>query len=333
MSPFLLAFIDFKMIEKKFGLSRFLGAITLTLMVGCQSRSPVASDAVSSPNSTTPTQTITHAMGSSEIPVLRSPRVVTIDTGPLDTALTLGVEPVGTIRYGKPPGYLGGAAEKIPVIGQYNEPNMESILRLNPDFILGSKSISAGIYPQLLKIAPTIFVEGAGFDWQWKDNFKLIATVLGKSEKADRLLAGYHTQLEALKTFLNSAPQDIVISVLVLGENGVIAQTPRSFSGSILKEIGFSRNEIQGNEDQFFVRISREDTKTPDGDMIFLIHSSTWDTASAEEFVKDPVLSTLNAVQKGAVCEVPGDVWGSGRGILAAKKILDDVRSCFTKKT
>ncbi|MEM9770107.1 MAG: iron-siderophore ABC transporter substrate-binding protein [Cyanobacteria bacterium P01_D01_bin.73] len=272
-------------------------------------------------------------MGTTEIPVLRSLRVVTIDTGPLDTALALGIEPVGTIRYGEPPRYLGKAAEKIPVIGQYNEPNMESILRLKPDLILGSKSISAGIYPQLLKIAPAIFVEGAGFDWQWKDNFKLFAKALGKSERADKLLTGYHTKLSDLKKSLNLTPQDIVVSVLVFGENGVIAQTPRSFSGSILKEIGFSRNEIQGNEDQFFVRISREDIKTPDGDVIFLMHSPTWDTASAEEFVSDPVLSTLKAVRKGAVCEVSGDVWGSGRGILAAQKILDDVRSCFTKET
>ncbi|MEM9244306.1 MAG: ABC transporter substrate-binding protein, partial [Cyanobacteria bacterium P01_F01_bin.153] len=174
---------------------------------------------------------------------------------------------------------------------------------------------------------------GAGFDWQWKENFKLFAKVLGKLEKSEELLADYHDRLNALKQSLNPVPKDTVVSVLVLGENGVIAQTPRSFSGSILKEIGFSRNEIQGSEDRFFVRISREDTKTPDGDIIFLMHSPTWDTASAEEFVNDPVLSTLNAVQRGAVCEVSGDVWGSGRGILAAKKILDDVRSCVTKQT
>ncbi|MEM1425807.1 MAG: iron siderophore ABC transporter substrate-binding protein, partial [Cyanobacteria bacterium P01_H01_bin.130] len=83
------------MIRKKSGVSKLIGAIALGLTVGCQSRAPVTPASNSSPNSTAPTQTITHAMGTTEIPILRSPRVVTIDTGPLDTALALGIEPVG----------------------------------------------------------------------------------------------------------------------------------------------------------------------------------------------------------------------------------------------
>ena len=322
---------DSQTIKRKVVISKLLGLMTLAFMVGCQQQSSVESDSNASPNAADPTQTITHAMGSTEVPILRSPRVVTIDTGPLDAALALDIDPVGTIRYGSPTAYLGQRAENIPVIGQYNQPSIEGILRLNPHLILGSKSISASIYPQLLAIAPTVFVEGAGFDWKWKDNFKLFAQALGLSEKAEQLLSDYEMNVSTLKQSLNAELKDIKVSILVLTEEGIIAQTPRSFSCSILKEFGFSRICIQRNEDQVFVQISREDIESPDGDVIFLIYSPHWDAGSAEELTNDPLLSNLNAVKNGLVCEVAGDVWSAGRGILAAQTILDDVDKCFEK--
>ncbi|MEO1351714.1 MAG: iron-siderophore ABC transporter substrate-binding protein [Cyanobacteria bacterium J06635_15] len=302
-----------------------VGLMAGLLLASCQQK---VSTSPLDPN--IPTQTVEHVMGTTQVP-LAPERVVVIDTTPLDAALALGIQPVGTIQYGAPPGYLEDAVENIEVVGQYNQPNLETILRLDPDLILGAKSISARLYPRLSQIAPTVFIEGAGYSWDWKNNFRLFAEAMGRAEQAEQLLDDYQQQLADLKTAIDASPETITVSVLVSTPQGLVAHTPTSFSGSILKEIGFARNPIQSREEQFFVRLSREDLDSPDGDVIFLIHNPGWESDSSAAFASDPLWSQLDAVQRDAVCEVAGDVWGSGRSILAAQQILEDVKICLNQ--
>lgn len=299
-----------------------MGLAIAIVLGGCQSQPATL------PESDVPTQTVGHAMGTTLVPV-RPERVVVIDTTPLDAAIALGIEPVGTIRYGAPPGYLEDRVSDIEVVGQYNQPNLEAILRLKPDLILGAKSISEQIYPRLSQIAPTVFTEGAGRDWDWKNNFRLFATALGESEQAEQLLTDYQQTATDLINAVEPAPENITVSVLTTIPEGLVAHTPTSFSGSILQELGFARNTVQANDAQFFVRLSNEDLEGPDGDIIFLLHSPEWETADKSEFINHPIWSRLKAVQQGAVCEVAADVWGSGRSILAAHQVLVDVENCL----
>ncbi|NEQ31524.1 MAG: iron-siderophore ABC transporter substrate-binding protein [Leptolyngbya sp. SIO4C5] len=302
-----------------------LGTVAVGLLVSCQ---PAPVSPTLDPN--VPTQTIEHAMGTSQVP-LSPERVVVIDTTALDAALALDITPVGTIRYGSIPDYLGEAVSKIPVVGEYNQPDLETILQLDPDLILGAKSISAQIYSRLSQIAPTVFIEGAGRHWDWKSNFRLYAEALGKEEAAEQLLADYQQQITDLKASMDTAPKMITVSVLISAPEGLIAHTPTSFSGAVLQEIGFERNEAQSQDEQFFQRISREDLASPDGDVIFLIHNPEWDTTAKADFISDRLWSQLDAVQRGAVCEVAGDVWASGRGLLAARQILADIKNCLVQ--
>ena len=299
-------------------------AILLGLLSGCQ---PSPSD-IAHFEPDEPTRMVEHAMGTTQVSTTPK-RVVVIDTTPLDAALALDIKPVGTIRYGTPPSYLEDVVQDIEVVGEYNQPNMETILKLDPDLILGAKSISERLYPRLSRIAPTVFIEGAGRSWDWQNNFRIYAEALGKSEQAETLIEDYQKQLETLQSLFVIPIESITVSVLVVSNRDLIAHTPTSFSGSILQDIGFARNAIQRNDDQFFVRLSREDLDGPDGDVLFLVHNSEWDTLSKSEFIENPLWSELNAVQQGAVCEVNGDVWGSGRSILAAQQILNDVQTCL----
>ncbi|MEL6936021.1 MAG: iron-siderophore ABC transporter substrate-binding protein [Cyanobacteria bacterium J06607_17] len=291
-------------------------------MTGCQQNSAV--EPIIDPN--IPTRPVEHVMGISQVPVAPK-RIVVLDTTPLDAALALGINPVGTISYGMPPSYLGEKASDIEIIGQFNQPNLEAILKLKPDLILGAKSISEKLYPKLSRIAPTVFIEGAGRSWDWKNNFRIYADALNKREQAEQLITDYEQQLSELQSTLAPSPDSLTASVVLNGRFGFIAHTPKSFSGSVLQEIGFQRNAVQGNEDQFFVRLSREDLDSPEGDILFLIHYP--DTTSKEKFVNDRLWSQLDVVQRDAVCEVKGEVWAAGRSILAAQQILKDVEMCL----
>lgn len=68
-------------------------------------------------------------------------------------------------------------------------------------------------------------------------------------------LADYEQQVTDFQTSLEPSPESLTVSVVLSGPFGFIAHTPKSFSGSVLKEIGFQRNAAQGNDEQFFVRL------------------------------------------------------------------------------
>ncbi|MEM9265620.1 MAG: iron-siderophore ABC transporter substrate-binding protein [Cyanobacteria bacterium P01_F01_bin.13] len=306
--------------------SGFIGLMAGLLLAGCQQNSAV--EPVLDPN--IPTRPVDHVMGTSQVPVAPK-RIVVLDTTPLDAVLALGVDPVGTIRYGLPPGYLGQKASDIEVIGHFNQPNLEAILNLKPDLILGAKSISESLYPKLSRIAPTVFIEGAGYSWDWKNNFRIYANALNKREEAEQLIADYEQQLSDLKAALTPSPASLTVSVLINSANGLIAQTPTSFSGAVLKEIGYQRNAVQGSDEQFFVRLSREDLDSLEGDILFLIYypDDVVKTTPKDEFTNDRLWSQLDVVQRDAVCEVKGEVWAAGRSILAAQQILEDIKLCI----
>ncbi|MEM7795764.1 MAG: ABC transporter substrate-binding protein [Cyanobacteria bacterium P01_C01_bin.118] len=128
--------------------------VTGALLVSCQSTAVV-------PLTTVPSRTIAHAKGKSKIPISLQ-RVVVLDTAPLDGALALGIKPVGTMVYGDLPKYLGDKVNNIEIVGDNNEPNLETVLKLKPDLILGTKISVGKIYRQLSQIAPTVLTAGSG---------------------------------------------------------------------------------------------------------------------------------------------------------------------------
>ncbi len=129
-------------------------------------------------------RTVEHAMGETEISG-QPERVVVLDTGELDSAMTLGVKPAGaveTVEGSGYPSYLEGTGE-IENVGTIEEPNLEKISSLNPDLILSSKLRHGQIYDQLSQIAPTVFTETTGVTW--RENFDLHARALGRTEAAN----------------------------------------------------------------------------------------------------------------------------------------------------
>ncbi|MEM7795765.1 MAG: iron-siderophore ABC transporter substrate-binding protein [Cyanobacteria bacterium P01_C01_bin.118] len=292
----------------------------VTLLASCQSDAPV-SPAVG------PSRTIQHAKGKSQVPVTPQ-RVVVLDTAPLDAALALDSKPVGTVVYGELPKYLGDQVDGIEIVGNGNEPNLETILKLNPDLILSSKIGTGKLYNQLSQIAPTVLTEGSGRSGDWPENLQLYAEALGKPQEAERLLQAYQDRVQQLQAKLGE-PQSLEISVLSTYSDRIGAYTTGSFSGSVLEDIGLARNSAQNASWRYAVELSREALDKLDGDYLFYIYSPDFSDIAAAKFVADPIWSQLEAVKQDRVCEVSGEVWAAGRSILAANQILADVEQCL----
>ncbi|MEM9808847.1 MAG: iron-siderophore ABC transporter substrate-binding protein [Cyanobacteria bacterium P01_D01_bin.56] len=277
-------------------------------------------------------RSIEHAMGTTQIPV--SPkRVVVLDSAPLTNAFALGITPIG--RPGSADSSFYPEDNKtITSIGIGRTPNLETVLNLRPDLILGSMLAEEGFYENLSRIAPTVFAEDNGRYGNWQEHFLLHADALGQLEKAEELLAAYQQRADRLKANLSPSPQTLTASVIFNWPGGTSAYTTSSFSGAILQDLGFKRNPVQDTSENYAIHPSKEDLAAIDGDIIFLAYNSRNEgSITKAEFVSDPLWSTLNAVERGIVCEVSSAIWAGGRSLLAAEQMLTDIEQCLTQQS
>ncbi|MBE1587121.1 ABC transporter substrate-binding protein [Nonomuraea angiospora] len=273
-------------------------------------------------------------MGETVIPA-QPKRVVALDQSFVDAVLTLETPVVGYTTYrsldDKLPAYLGTVAgqygkEATPV-GSLEQPSLEKIMALKPDLIVSAKVRHEALYDKLSKIAPTVFSETTGAIW--KENLRLMGQALGKEQLADTRIKEYEGRAAKIGAAIKAKDGELpTISVVrFAGEPTVRLYVEKSYSGLVLKDVGFPRPEGQPTEqDAIAVDISQERIADLDADHIFV---STYQDPSAEgpkeKFVNNPLWGKL----KGDKHDVADLTWMTAVGIQGAHAILDDVAKLF----
>ncbi|MBB5774204.1 ABC transporter substrate-binding protein [Nonomuraea jabiensis] len=274
-------------------------------------------------------------MGETVIPA-QPKRVVALDQSFVDAVLTLETPVVGYTTYrsldDKLPAYLGTVAEQYgkeaTPVGSLEQPSLEKIMALKPDLIVSAKVRHEALYDKLSKIAPTVFSETTGAIW--KENLRLMGQALGKEQLADTRIKEYEGRAAKIGAAIKAKDGELpTISVVrFAGEPTVRLYVEKSYSGLVLKDVGFPRPEGQPTEqDAIAVDISQERIADLDADHIFV---STYQDPSAEgpkeKFVNNPLWGKL----KGDKHEVADLTWMTAVGIQGAHAILDDVAELFS---
>ncbi|WP_188190735.1 ABC transporter substrate-binding protein [Nonomuraea sp. SYSU D8015] len=276
-----------------------------------------------------PTRTVKHAMGETKVPMAPK-RVVVLDTDKLDTMVTLGLAPVGAAQAQenqKWPAYLGSALSATKAVGTLQAPNIEAIIALKPDLILGSKFRQQAFYDKLSKIAPTVFTEKVGITW--KENFLLDAEALGKKDQAQQLLSAYETRAEEVGAKFSK----VKVSIVRFMPTEIRMYGPESFSGIVVGDAGIPRPEVQmlaEQQDKRFGKLSQENIAQADGDAIFYSAYGEAAAKSQAEVTGGPLWKKLKAVESGNAHNVDDEIWMLGIGVTAAGKILDDLQKYLT---
>ncbi|MDN5696678.1 MAG: iron-siderophore ABC transporter substrate-binding protein [Rubrobacter sp.] len=269
------------------------------------------------------TRTIEHAAGTTEIQG-EPENVVVLDTGELDSAMTLGVTPVGATEVvaGEGfPDYLEGT-EDIEPVGAISEANIEKIATLEPDLILSSELRDEGNYEELSEIAPTVFTESTGEPW--RENFELHAEALGKQDEAEEVVSDYESRLEEFKNEVpEPRPEASVVRFTGPGDTRIYQK--ESFIGTVLEQAGVPRPEPQDVDDFAIEDVSQEAIPQMDGDVIFTTFYGDEQDTDASDFTSDELWQELDAVQNDRVYEVSDDLWMLGIGYTAANGVLDDL--------
>lgn len=274
---------------------------------------------------------VVHAQGETCVP-LQPQRVVVLTS--LDSVLALGVKPIATADPIDP--YLGDRAEGIEFIGQSGAPNLERILALQPDLVLGI-NYPAHLYGSLSQIAPTVLAkfETSG---EWKQVLATYAAALGREAEAAQVMAAYEARLQDFQTRMGDDLTTTEVSIVRVRPDAIDIYPEDSFCGTVVADAGLPRPATQaqmswigglGRSAQQAGRISKERLDLADGDVMFVwTYGSHADLAqqaqtALERLQADPLWAKLNAVQQGRVYEVP-DYW-IGLGPLAAQAVIDDL--------
>ncbi|MGI5492157.1 ABC transporter substrate-binding protein [Microtetraspora malaysiensis] len=277
---------------------------------------------------------VEHAMGKTEVKA-QPKRVVALDQSFVDAVLTLDTEVVGFTRYRsmeeKLPDYLGpvlaNAANAVSV-GTLEAPSLEKIAELKPDLIVSAKVRHEALYDKLSAIAPTVFSETTGAIW--KDNLRLMGKALGKDDLAEQRISGYEARAAKIGEEIkekNGGKMPTVSIARFAGEPTVRLYVENSYSGVVLKDVGFPRPEGQPTvTDTIMVEISEERIADLDADHIFV---SLYQDGAAEEAKKKFTTNPLWGKLKGEKHDVSDQTWMTAVGMQGAHVILDDLAATF----
>jgi len=285
---------------------------------------------------------IEHALGKTEVPA-NPERVITLTNESTDHVLALGVKPVGAVRswLGDPYyNYIEDELQGVPTVGEELSPNLEKILELNPDLIIGNKTRHGSIYSQLSSIAPTVVSESLGDDW--KENIHLYGSALNLQSKVERLMSSWKERIKDFRAQIGAGPSSEgknclkqEVSLVRFLPGAVRIHHKDHFAGRILEEIGFRRPPSQ-QKDKFATEVSYEQIPLMDGDIMFYMTFENADgevSQAVKKWMSHPLWQKLDVVQEGDVYKVKDVYWNTGAGFQAANKMLDSLYRIFLSQS
>ncbi|MED3499670.1 iron-siderophore ABC transporter substrate-binding protein [Brevibacillus agri] len=268
-------------------------------------------------------RTVKHLMGETTIKGVPK-RVVALEWSSAEHVLALGMQPVGI-------------APDVVDVGSRVAPNLESIMLLKPDLIIGMKRNVEANYDELSKIAPTIAfesnpAEGQGDQYtQMIATFKEIADILGKNAEAENVLKELDKTYAEAKERIVKAGMDKTPIVLAMGYSNQNAvefrlSTDNSTAIQILNRVGLT-NAYKPKKFEMNGMTTTDVEALPalqDANFLHIIQDD--DNVIENQLKNNPVWNGLKFVKENRIYALGGDMWPYGGPLSAqimAKKAAD----------
>lgn len=289
-------------------------ALTLSACTGTADQTPGPADTDGAAGPGTFPQTVETAFG--DVTIESAPqRVVALGWADAETALALGVQPVGASDWldfggdGVGP-WAEGLYDESPEIIDTLEPSYEAIAALEPDLILDVRgSGDQERYERLSEIATTVGVPEGGESYLTTQDqqVEMISTALGVPEQGEELL----TEIDdAYADAAQAHPewQGRTVTAATRTSEGWGAYIEGNNRVETLERFGFEQNpqiqEIPVNSGGFSVSVSSEELDVMEADLIvaFPIY------IPATEITDDPQWQQLDSVKEDRALVIDGDI-------------------------
>lgn len=288
-------------------------------------------------------RTVKHLKGETTIKGVPK-RVVALEWSSAEHLLALGVQPVGIADVPNMKKWVKLPVEIAPDVvdvGSRVAPNLESIMLLKPDLIIGLKRNVEANYDELSKMAPTIAydsnpTEGQGDQYsRMIDTFKEIADIVGKKEEADKVLQNLDKTYAEAKEKVVAAGKDKVPFVLAMGYSNQNAvefrlSTDNSTAVKILEHIGLTNAYKPKKFEQNGMTTTDVEALPALQDANFLHIIQDDDNVIENQLKNNPVWNGLTFVKENRIYALGGDMWPYG-GPLSAEIMAKKAADLLTK--
>ncbi|KRU17418.1 MULTISPECIES: ABC transporter substrate-binding protein [Bacillus] len=243
----------------------------------------------------------------------------------MEDAKLLDIEPIGASTVGGAfPELFKDITAKTEGIGEKTEPNLEKILKLKPDVILGSTKFPPATIKKLDKVQTTIPVSHVSSDWE--SNLLLLGTLTGKSEEAKNIISDYQKDLKQAKETLKDKSSNKTAVILRIRQ-GDLYVYPEDvyFNSTLYGDLGFTApSDIKKAKAQALISLERLGELNPD--YIFVQFSKEENSSkpnALKDLEKNKIWTSLKAVKNGHINENVVDPMLQGGTALSKTTFLD----------
>ena len=243
------------------------------------------------------------AFGSVEVKA-EPKRVVALGWSDAETALALGVQPVGASDWlgfgGEGVGpWAQGLYKTPPTIIETLEPSFEEIAALKPDLILDTRSSGdQARYEQLSKIAPTIEPPKGAEQYltTWEQQLDMVGKALGRSDEAAELKSGVEQAFaDAKKAHPEFSGKSVVVGTRTSETYGAYVEGDSRVD--FMEQLGFTNSKAVQDKagDSFSVDLSNEQLPLLDADLTVMFPIFI----DASTITGDPLFQAVPSVKAG----------------------------------
>lgn len=168
--------------------------------------------------------------------------------------------------------YFGASGHNILPISGRAEPNLEQLLKIKPDLIVGHMASYGSIRETLEAIAPVFLIEVETYE-DAINNLEYFANLLQKEEE---FISAKNRFFEKLNNYKNQVNQDKLVLVTNGIQGNFFIATQESLLGSLLVEIAQYPWSVEAKTPSAinWVNISYEEILRVDPDVIFVLVQS-----------------------------------------------------------
>lgn len=229
---------------------------------------------------------------------------------------------------------LAPELEALPALGQTANINMEQLLDLKPDVVLGLENQHKKYESQLQSNnIPAVLFNYDGI----KDNVPML-TFLGEltnhQDKAKSVIATYESNIQKVKDAIKNQ-QPARIAVLRATGKGVTAETDEAVTASMVKELGMTNvvtSHLDGTTKDKTVPYSLETLTADNPDIIFVVTMGKEEEitkAMKKAMTDNPAWANLKAVQNNRVIYLPSKLFLLNPGLQTPEAMARLVKEAY----
>jgi iron complex transport system substrate-binding protein len=220
----------------------------------------------------------------------------------------------------------------VPVVGSYDGVDVEKVIELQPDLILGMDHGGLSIdYAELAEIAPTVILNISEPTDVWA-NYPQVADLVGRSTDHAAKAEAVDTQLAEIAAEFGDTLGDLEVTSLTASDQPYV-ETSKSLSYERMERAGFGYNpDYTADPERYVTEFATEDLPDlADQDIIFYeVDSDGEPTAEMAPILEMESFKRLPAVKAGNVFPL---ATGTVYTFAAAQAQVDSLRAAAEEYT